>query len=1568
MQAHLTRTRSRSISWVLGLVLLLSLAAALCAAAAPPNGRSRRPNLPPASRFPLPASLPAGTLQLSGPWQKAYALKAGETVEISVHLDRPSALPANGRVGVEWILDRPSALPGNPAGIVAVPQKGLRAVDAEGIYTQPTASWRKVLHALDGDVYLVYRAPVSGSYLLKLAPVVEEPPRPEGTRDGPRWREKGTAPEMFPVPSVTPWPEKTVAPLSVSVSRVDLGAEQEIQKLGAMVEVEPNDTPEQAQPLALVPNDDVRTYEITGTADDVEFFDNGKVGRSGDDWFRVELQGTEPRLVTAQLSIPGQFIAARIRCYKLDDAAPTGKAEGGRMKDEGAPSNPQSAIRNPQPVHPSSFILHPFPLGALLPVSEYFGKVNRDRLPFQENKPVEVAEGRDPNERVHQQEEQHRTSISRILEPGKTYYFRIEANAPGYGLQLRVLRPAPYTDPRMAVRQAMYTQVGQVHAWLANRPRGASMDRRIRDTGNLLGTQCMSCHTQSGVWGPAVPVLNGYRMEQPLSYRQLLNIMYECLRPTNELKDAANNTSLASLDIGDGPAGTRAAGFNIVHAERIVAPRKLHSKQQIRTANYVLQTNDPGGINAAGIGSNVGQIVVWLFAGEILTTAWQKTGDPKYFRALEERARRILRLEPKYTDDVALRLDFFGRVFPLKDYPAQAGKAADAEKAAGGEPKGKPEEAESFLEKIRAQLAQDEARLRAIQNADGTWGFNPGSSPDGGKTWRAGNSDWDPAPTALVLTGLKALGHGPDDPAIQKGVQALLRIQDPNGRWNKAAITGFVTTAYVLHALGRLYPVQPSVPQRAEFVPQKGETTLAAIRRVQALALTGEAKFADLLLQAARHPSTLVRYWAMIGLGMTHTGEGVPVLLAALREKAKPVRDAAAWALKQTLLDDRGWDAVFAAYEKGDDHTREGIMQALGMRADGVMPQSTVGWERLTRTLDRAMNDDPHPAVRAWASKAAWQWWIWNPPVRTAINQAWVRMMERAEPDALVENNNRYSSQALFIANGHKANGSKDHQYKELAALFEALRGRLEKAEPATKSLLARRLVAVAATFYQAAGGDGGPGQMGYVTPGAGALFGQAVVVYLRELDPDAEKRAILAGLEGAANVPHGPLQEYLIDYALKAPEDLRQAAAAAVSDPRSAMLQAATELVEPLIQQVRRGAAEPARRATLSDPVIKLFGSVNWVIPRNEEQQRHFFDLMIPKLDRYASPAEIEATADAARKAELAREMDAAWYLADRLGEVLAQNPDLHTEMVFQKYFPPELKNPLERHFWVRSVPWLLEHRHALPEIGSNAVQPGPAMPTQPDPGLVIKDRALQLYLDALQPGALPQTKAAAVRLSNTPAVRRNPEVLLALSNLIKVEQDERLRKIAENVVKQGSEKFIPDLVSALKEEARPGKWLTPDGQVNPTFLEDFTYFRDQVIPELARVKRSDQASCLGCHGVPGRVPSFTLKPVDEFGYLSVSDLLHNYRQVQARVNLKDVEQSKMLRKPLNVQDGTEDGHQGGRRYLPMDEGYLILKKWVENQPKLLEQVMGALMPDLLPGRRLALGRPPAIRPRMEW
>jgi hypothetical protein len=1450
-------------------------------------------------------------VRLTGPWERSYDLTAGKIVEISVHIEKPSALPPNGRIAAEWTLQgTPSANkeriePNQPtrkgprlSAIRETPpaRPAAQGRDAIDVYTNPTPNWRKVLHALDGDIYVVYRAPVAGKYTLKLYPVTNE--QPVGA--GPRWREKGGAPDLAPIPNLTPWPAGMVAPVAVSVKPLSL-RDSDLKTSRTVVEFEPNDTPEQAQPMTLTAGEGVQKWEVTGGADDVEYFDNGRVGRSGDDWYRLEYTGTEPRLLTAQLSMPGQVLAARVRAYKQDG----GKDARG-----------------------------------LLAVSEYFGRKGGKAV-FNENKLVSIEEGRDANERTHQQDEEHRANVTRLLYPGETYFLRVEANSPGYQLQIRLVKPAPYDDPRMAVRQAMYMQVGQVDAWLTNRPRGASVERRIRDSGNLMGTNCMSCHTQSGVWGPAVPIQNGYRLENVLNYWHMQNVMYECLRPTNVLKDAANNTSLAPLDLGDGPAGTRAAGFNIATLERIRKPNKLHSSMQIRTANYVLQTNDPGGINAAAAGSNVGQAVVYWFSADILKTAWEKTGEPRYFRKMEEKANRIMAVQPKFLDDIAFRLDFFHRLVPIDQYEKWTAKAAEPEKT-------KPADVSAFVAKVKAQLVQDEARLRALQLADGSWGFSPGSTPDGGKTWTGRDSGGDPAPTALGIYALTSAGHGKGEPAIANGVKALLGMQDASGRWNKAAITGFVTTAYALHALSRLYPEKPYVPQRAEFTPKPGERLLDTIDRVRAMALTGDARFVDLMVKAASHESPQVRYWAVIGLGGTHTRAGVPALIAASNDRTKMVRDAAAWALRQTLLDDKGWDAVYAALQTGGDYSRECIAQALNMRADAVMPKSVVNWNRLTALLDRGMNADPHPAVRAWSAKAAWQWWVWNPPVRKAVNTAWMRMLERPEANALVENANRYSSQALFIANGHKANGSSDHQYKELADLFDALSKRLDAVkDPVIKARLARRLVGIGGTFFETAGGDGGPGQMGYVTPNSGEMMGKAVLAYLAPVMKKNDLVAVKAGIEGGANVPYSPLTEVLVNYSLKGPEELRRLAASAVSDPRSVSLAAVPELVEPQLAQIKRGAMDPPRRAQISDPIVDLWSKVNWAIPKTEEQQRAFFNLIIPKFDRYVSPAEIAAMTDASKKAEAEREMSAAWYLADRLGEVLQKNPDLHHEIVFHRYFPKELRNPLEVHYWLRSVEWLLTYGPVMgmPQSGVKTIafqEPAPKQDdAKPDETLTIKDRALQVYLDAVKPTANPRTRDIALRMANQTALRTNPEVLRALAEVLPLVKDEELRKLIDNVLKQTNEKFMPELVQALKAEKHPSvQFANGEPALTKEQTEDIVYFRDYVMPELSRQKRSDQQSCLGCHGVSGRVPPFTLTPPDKFGYIAVKDLLSNYRVVQQKVNLSDLERSKMLRKPLNIQDGKEDGHQGGRRYGPMDEGYLVLKKWVENQPAVLKPV----------------------------
>ncbi|MAV37238.1 MAG: hypothetical protein CMJ59_17480 [Planctomycetaceae bacterium] len=1423
----------------------------------------------------------AGRFQVPTENQQRFALSAGDAIGINVRIAHPSRLPDNARLRAHWRLVEPTDANSVPR---ADERDGslARAVDVHGIYTAPTADWSKLLHALDGDVFLNYRAPVAGIYALQVAPAVEK----VDLFEGPRWREPGKAPQITPVPQTVTWPAGERAEVLFSVSRIDV-TQSAVEQM--WVELEPNDTPEQAQPIELEATTDETTLHVIGSADDIEYFDNGRVGSSGDDWFRLDFAGPEARLLTACLSIPDQQVAARIRVFRIDP----------KQRDKFG--GPLSA-------------------GRLLPIVEY-------------------TDGKNENERSHQQEEQHRIAVNRNLQPGETYFLRVEANAPGYDLELRVVKPAPYQDPRRSIRQGLYDHLGQVDAWIANRPRGASVERRIRDSGNLLGTNCMSCHTQSGVWGPAIPFAMGYRPQNVQLWRHLVNTCYQSLRPTNHLKDAANNTSLQPLDLGDGPAGTRVAGHAVVSLERFLPARKLQGMQARRCANFVLLTGDPGGINAAGPGANVGQGVVFNYAGEIVWTAWRETGEPKYFHALEDKARRMLKIDVKFCDDLGHRVEFFGRYFP-SEYVAAAARVADQEQLPAEKKVAIVQAAAELAGKVQIQVAADLARLRGIQLAGGGWSFDPGKSADGGQTWEVKDQKADPSPTSLSLIAFQAAGVGRHDATVTKGIQALLGLQHPTGLWKVASQTGFVSTSYALHALSRYFPAIPEPLRLPDFDAPQDETLLAAIGRVRAMSVREDPRLVPQLIDAAGHPSPLVRYWAMIGLGATHSDAGALPLARGLGDPTKMVREAAHWGLRQTLIDDRGWSAVMNAAGSPDDYVREAAMRALVMKVDSVLPQSVLSHQQLVATLDQALNRDAHPGVRAWATRAAWQWWVWNPPVRSGLNDAWIRMLSRPETNALVENAIRYQSHALFIANGHVANGSKDHQYPQLAQLFANIDAKLEAArgaeDPSLARRLTKRLMGIAATFHNQRGGDGGPGQMGYVTPGATDLFGKAILEHLEWVEavqPGSGQQLLLqTTLEGSANIPLEKLQQKLVDYSINGPEQFRALAASSISDPRLVSLIAVPEQLEPMYRQLLRGAAEPPRRKDLSDPILKMFASVHWILPQSDEQREEILQFMVPDLTAYRSAAELEKIADPAERATAARESDAAWYLAEGLGRAVADNPDLHFEHLAE-VFPDQFSSAAQARYWIASVPWILEFQRKLPEV---KIDPKKLPPV--DPYEELRTRALALFLTQLEKEVDPRNRKVAANLTNKTALRRNPEVLTALNNMLEFEKEKEIVENAKKVLSQNNQTFVKDLAAALKAEQDHG--FKTDDQGNPQppqeFVNDLTYFRDYVVPEMTKVLRGDERSCMICHGEPGRVPSMELWAPDQVGFLPVGKLLTNYRVLQQRVDLEALENSKLLRKPLNVQNAKEEGHQGGRRYQPSDPGYQILRRWATSQIEL--------------------------------
>ena len=181
------------------------------------------------------------TLRFDGSFQREWALDEGSAFELSVRIDEPSALPPNARIGVAWT---------GPA----IPQP-----EFEGERSDPgvaaAADWQKTLHALDPDVYLVYRTPLSGEYSLRLETVTD---RPQLLGDIPH--DTGLAPLTTPLPTRTP-PVRDVA------LTIEMRPLERLSAGGTVIEAEPNNAPEQAVDLPFRSGDEDQIVYVPGGAD-----------------------------------------------------------------------------------------------------------------------------------------------------------------------------------------------------------------------------------------------------------------------------------------------------------------------------------------------------------------------------------------------------------------------------------------------------------------------------------------------------------------------------------------------------------------------------------------------------------------------------------------------------------------------------------------------------------------------------------------------------------------------------------------------------------------------------------------------------------------------------------------------------------------------------------------------------------------------------------------------------------------------------------------------------------------------------------------------------------------------------------------------------------------------------------------------------------------------------------------------------------------------------------------------------------------------------------------------------
>ena len=1586
----------------------LAIAVLVFVVTATPGGSQTSPTNPPAL---------SQQIEFNGEWSREWTLSEGQSFALSVRVNDPESLPPNARIESKW------EGPALNDWAFSSERGDLHAVAGSG--------WSKTLHALDPDVYLVYRAPAAGAYRLSLK-TVEDREQPLGEIP----HDTGLAPLATPLPKITP----AVSGLAMTV---EIQPIDELHRGDTVLETEPNNTPEQAVDLPFAATDDDQVLRIFGGADEFEYYNNTASGKSPDDWYRIEYNGTKPKIFTANLQLVEPVVSARLRVYQPGTPSPED------LEPRELPDRRNFGNANPVPyVHPPAEVI-PGPT----PVYSYY-------------------EGRDINERIHQQDTNFRSFTTRKVEPGGVYYLRVEANQPGYQMEVRLIDPAPYDDPRQAIEQAVYYQLAEVDAWLIHRPRNIALDRRVRDGTSLFGENCMSCHTQSGVWGVADAIRHGYRPDNAAqNWRRLVNTMYESLRPTIKLKDAASNTSLAPNDLGDAPAGSRVAGRNIVMHERTVRPKRLHSYQQRRTANYVLQTNDPGGINAAGKGSNFGPNVVFKFAAEILDRAWRDTNDPRYFFGIEEKAKKIVATGNdgmKVTDDLGHRIEFFHALLP-KNYPEIVGKLTGSEARVA--------EARAFQQKFAAQVETDLKRLTALQQDDGSWGFDLGMSPDDGKTWTRLDEPGDPAPTAVVLIALEAAGYRPDDQRIRRATKWLLDDQHEYGLWNHAAQTGFVTSAYVIRALSRLYPANAEPRERPTGESIDDLPMLAGLSRVRRHQASSNAQWADEFIAAAKSEHAYTRYQALLGIGGALAAGGVPALIEHLDDPIKMCREAAFWSLRQLLLDDIGWSETFEAYQTGSPRTRQSILQALVTRVDLAGPEGQVDLSELTRLLTAGISDR-FAGARAFSYKAAWHWWIWNPPVREAINRAWADSLLRGESNALVETALRYSTVSMLIVNGQIANQTAgknlDQQYPDLSKLYRLLTKRREEADEDQLVRFDRRLSAVAATHFQERGNDGGPGQMGYSTPGSSKFFGKVVLAtYGREREGDEIPWKKIA-LEGAANVAYAPLEEQLLELLTTGSIDMVAVASRALANPQSLSLPGRVATLRQLLTKIDRFLAD--ERTEDAEALINFLARVKWDFEGiSEREEQEFYQLLISGgTESPPTPAATNrdfvgkpAPSDSVSTSKSER--------SGLLGRVLGNNPTLHRKTVF------ELVNKNDR-FWLPSTEWMVSYqegglsmeeavegaveaedleiveltfgrtteqivpngltskntilwwREGVPgarlTLALEAVQDGPheiltaflydremgtvqfelngqeigeptdfykpnLTPSGPvslgvhelksgknrltvkmlgansdaepnyifgidyikltpddgrgslftkdergvdviDPITTAKDEIIRMFNTWFAADKPEEARELAVQLANKTALRRNPEVRKALAAYVEQEPIPRLRDRIQNILNSDDKVYGEQLRKLITEQGPPqgsdARRLEPTSE----FIDDVLHFRDYVFAEMNKIDEADAKACISCHGVPGRVPTLYLEAPDAAGYIPPDKLLDNYRKMQQRVNLRELERSKLLQKPLNIQTGEQDGHQGGQRFEANDPGYQVIREWVLKQAEL--------------------------------
>ncbi len=562
---------------------------------------------------------------------------------------------------------------------------------------------------------------------------------------------------------------------------------------------------------------------------------------------------------------------------------------------------------------------------------------------------------------------------TRILQPGQTYYVRVDANHPSYQLRTFSYPVPPYNDPRLAVRAGMDFLINMGDSWLSNTPRRGAI--ALRTTMNHGDTQqCIACHpSQFTTRGYLTAVSHGYAPTQRTALEFITDRIYNNERPLYGEPGADWVRVIYT-------ARTVASRLPVI--EHLYEANVTHDTPRVKSfevpyANYLKihykdRTTMPGD-EPDGCEPDVSPFEIASQSWDTFSLLYEQTRDKQWLEQRDMVMSLALPYEPKNMIDLNWKIHFL---------------------------------ATADRQKYSSQLDELIQQLYSYEQPNGMWAYPLDK--------KAKPSDFISYHAVLALA---LAGRRPEtDPNLQRAVTGMLQAQRPEGSWEGDPVyqgfnTPFRATQFAVMALSTLYPgpdKKPSAEKGWDDAFPKPPANLATGNLPLLLSqldqfwdLAPASTLKEIRRVLADSDQPLAREAAARALGHMADGESIPQLIAALADPDKMVQRTSAWALRMILerrpeVAAQGRADLTAALESSNARTRWGATEFFNQHFKYVAQDP-----RLRQALIHDL-DDSAPAVRVNAARGLWQWSYWSADdqkARDSILEALAtRMNKEIEP------------------------------------------------------------------------------------------------------------------------------------------------------------------------------------------------------------------------------------------------------------------------------------------------------------------------------------------------------------------------------------------------------------------------------------------------------------------------------------------------------------------------------------------------------------------------------------------